>query len=63
MEIIKNVQALDKARNIIHSCETYKQLDTAQRFCELYYEMFEDRVNYERLLRDITVRRAELTFE
>ena len=63
MEIIKNVQALDKARNIIHSCETYKQLDTAQRFCELYYEMFEDRVNYERLIRDITVRRAELTFE
>jgi hypothetical protein len=63
MEIIKNMQALDKARNIIHSCETYKQLDTAQRFCELYYEMFEDRVNYERLLRDITVRRAELTFE
>ena len=57
------MQALDKARNIIHSCETYKQLDTAQRFCELYYEMFEDRVNYERLLRDITVRRAELTFE
>jgi len=63
MEIIKNMQALDKARNIIHSCETYKQLDTAQRFCELYYEMFEDRVNYERLLRDITIRRAELTFE
>jgi len=63
MQIIKNMQALDKARNIIHSCETYKQLDTAQRFCELYYEMFEDRVNYERLIRDITVRRAELTFE
>jgi len=63
MEIIKNIQALDKARNIIHSCETYKQLDTAQRFCELYYEMFEDRVNYERLIRDITIRRAELTFE
>jgi hypothetical protein len=63
MEIIKNMQSLDKARNIIHSCETYKQLDTAQRFCELYYEMFEDRVNYERLLRDITIRRAELTFE
>ena len=63
MEIIKNMQALDKARNIIHSCETYKQLDTAQRFCELYYEMFEDRVTYERLIRDITVRRAELTFE
>jgi len=63
MEIIKNMEALDKARNIINSCETYKQLDTAQRFCELYYEVFNDRVNYERILRDITIRRAELTFE
>lgn len=63
MEIIKNMEALDKARNIINSCETYKQLDTAQRFCELYYEVFNDRVNYERVLRDITIRRAELTFE
>ena len=63
MEIIRNMEALDKARNIIHSCETYKQLDTAQKFCKLYYDMFEDRVNYERLIRDITVRRAELTFE
>ncbi len=63
MEIIKNMEALDKARNIIHSCESYSQLDTAQRFCELYYDMFEDRVNYERLIRDITVRRAELNVE
>lgn len=60
MEIIKNMEALDKARNIIHSCESYGQLDVAQRFCELYLEMFEDRVNYERLLRDITIRRYEL---
>lgn len=63
MEIIKNMEALDKARNIIHSCETYPQLDVAERFCRLYLDVFEDRVNYERLMRDITIRRAELTFE
>ena len=63
MEIIKNMEALDKARNIVHSCETYKQLDVAQKFCELYYEVFNDRVNYERVLRDITIRRTELTME
>lgn len=60
MEIVKNMQAMDKARKIINSCDTYKQLDVAQKFCKLYYDMFEDRVNYERLIRDITVRRAEL---
>jgi hypothetical protein len=63
METIKNMQTLDKARNIIHSCYTQKQLDVAQKFCELYFEMFEDRVNYECLLRDITIRRTEVTFE
>lgn len=63
MEIIKNMEALNKARNIVHSCDTYKQLDVAQRFCELYYEVFNDIVNYERLLRDITIRRAELTID
>ena len=63
MEIIENLKALNKARDIINSCETYKQLDTAQRFCDLYYETFNDRVNYERISRDITIRRAELNVE
>lgn len=61
MEIIKNIEALDKARNIIQSCDTYKQLDVAEKFCLLYYDMFEDRVNYEKLIRDITIRRVEIT--
>ncbi len=61
MEIIKNIQAVDKARNIVNSCVSYEQLDVAERFCKLYYEMFEDQVNYERLLRNITIRRTKLT--
>lgn len=62
MEIIKNIEIFTKAKNVIHSCITYQQLDSAQNYCKLYYNMFDDRLNYERLIREVSIRRDEITF-
>lgn len=60
MEIVKNIQSFTKSKNIIHSCVTHQQLNSAEKYCKLYYHMFEDLVNYEKLVKEINTRRLEI---
>ena len=50
MEIMKNLQVVEKAKKIIDTCTNESQLKAAEKYCDLYYEMFEDFANYRILL-------------
>ena len=50
MEIMKNLQVVEKAKKIIDGCTNETQLNAAEKYCDLYYEMFEDFANYRILL-------------
>lgn len=42
MEILKQIEAKDKAMRVIESCQTEEQLDVACKYVRLYWEKFED---------------------
>ena len=50
MEIILNLQTFEKAKRVIESCVNTIQLKGAEKYCELYYEMYEDFSRYRQLL-------------
>lgn len=50
MEIVKNLQVVEKAKRIIDSCQNEIHLKVAEKYCDLYYEMFEDFANYRILI-------------
>lgn len=50
MSIYKQLNAKEKAINVINSCNTELQLNNAHRFIQLYYNCFEDYVGYHELL-------------
>ena len=50
MEIVKNLQVVEKAKRIIDSCQNEIHLKAAEKYCDLYYEMFEDFANYRVLI-------------
>tara|TARA_B110000503_G_C6776167_1_gene261402 strand:- start:89 stop:268 length:180 start_codon:yes stop_codon:yes gene_type:complete len=51
MEIIKQIEAKNKAIKVIGSCETEEQLNFALNYVELYYKKFEDFIGYNELKR------------
>ncbi len=42
MEILKQILAKNKAFDVIDSCENWKQFANAEKYIELYYNMFND---------------------
>jgi hypothetical protein len=45
-----NIQTFEKAKRVIDSCVNYVQLLSAEKYCELYYNMYEDFSRYRQLL-------------
>jgi hypothetical protein len=54
MSIIEQVQAKNKAEDVINSCENLRQLETANKYVMFYYKKFEDYLSYQYLLNLIT---------
>jgi hypothetical protein len=50
MDIIKQIDAKNKAFDVIDSCETKIHYETAENYIELYFSTFEDMVGYNELL-------------
>lgn len=50
MNIIKQIDAKNKAFDVINSCETKTHYETAENYVELYLTTFEDMVGYNQLL-------------
>jgi hypothetical protein len=51
MEIIKQITAKNKAYDIIYSCETIPQCNTAENYVGRYLTLFEDRLGFNDLMR------------
>ena len=57
MDIKKQISAKEKAFNVVNSCKTYEQCQTASNFLNNYLELTEDGFGYNLLvtiLNDIT---------
>jgi len=50
MEILKNLEVYEKAKRVIDSCVNEYHINAAEKYCVLYYQMFEDFVHYRLLL-------------
>lgn len=61
MEIIKQINCKTKAHDIIKSCKTFEQCYAAERYINLYYEMFEDLLGFNELNR--TLKKHKLFLE
>lgn len=53
MDIIKQIKCKNKAIDIINSCKTFEQCYVAERYINLYYEMFEDLLGFNELNRTL----------
>ena len=51
MEILKQIEAKNKAIVIINSCETDEHFESSLNYIELYYKKFEDLIGYNELKR------------
>jgi hypothetical protein len=56
LDIIKQIEAKNKAESVIMSCKTYEQLDSAYKYIDLYHAKFEDYLGYQYLLKLISER-------
>ena len=54
MEILKQIEAKNKAIEIINSCETDEHFESSLNYIVLYYKKFEDFIGYNELKRLIT---------
>lgn len=53
MDIKKQVEAKQKAFNVVQSCETIEHCITARRYIENYYDLTEDGFGYDNLSTDL----------
>ena len=51
MEIIKQIEAKNKAIKVINSCKTDEHFESSLNYIDLYYKKFEDFVGYNELKR------------
>lgn len=51
MEILKQIEAKNKAIEIINSCETDEHFESSLNYIVLYYKKFEDFIGYNELKR------------
>ncbi len=51
MEILKQIEAKNKAIKVINSCKTDEHFKSSLSYVELYYKKFEDFIGYNELKR------------
>jgi|TARA_R110002020_G_scaffold91096_3_gene221492 hypothetical protein len=51
MEILKQIEAKNKAIKVINSCKTDEHFESSLNYVELYYKKFEDLIGYNELKR------------
>ena len=51
MEILKQIEAKNKAIKVINSCTTDEHFESSLNYVELYYKKFEDLIGYNELKR------------
>ena len=51
MEILKQIEAKNKAIKVINSCKTDEHFKSSLNYVELYYKKFEDFIGYNELKR------------
>lgn len=56
MEILRLIEAKEKAKHVIKSCTHTKQLEAAERYVELFGEKFEDEIGKKELLIELQKR-------
>ena len=59
MEILKQLEAKEKAFRVIQSCTTTSQIESAKNYVELYNNKFEDLLGYGELT-DVIQDREEI---
>lgn len=62
MEILELLEAKDKAKRVIESCDTFDQLSGAENFVKLFYERFESLLDKSELDSLIENKRKELFY-
>jgi len=60
MEILKLIEAKNKGKLIVESCVTITQLDSAKKYVEQFYKIFDDLVSYSELKIMINNKRIKL---
>jgi len=51
MEILKQIEAKNKAIKVINSCKTDEHFESSLNYVDLYYKKFEDLIGYNELKR------------
>lgn len=62
MEILELLNAKDKAKKVIESCDTFEQLSGAEKFVTLFYKRFESLLDKSELDNLIKNKRDELFY-
>ena len=60
MEILNLIEAKEKAKKIVESCTTEKQLKAAEKYVELFKNKFEDNLSYHKLKKEISEKYRKL---
>ena len=60
MEILKLIEAKNKGKLIVEGCVTIAQLDSAKKYVEQFYKIFDDLVSYSELKIMINNKRIKL---
>lgn len=60
MEILNLIEAKEKAKKIVESCTTEKQLKSAEKYVELFRNKFEDNLSYYKLKKEISEKYRKL---
>ena len=59
MEILAQIMAKSKAESVIESSDSMAHFSGAEKYIQLYYNKFEDRLGYEYLKRELKQARLD----